>query len=318
MPAVPPVPHVVRFAAGRGLVAAARVLASLVAERDQAAQVDWDVVGLAHVQRQGGTVEAFAQEVAAQEGGDAAGAGDDLQHLGQDLVLQHFQHLGRCPVTGVRAVRGVRAAGAIRVEGAVSAARGVAAEAVVSRAQADQHLDCAGVEIAGNYGDEHRVAGHGPGGVAVQPGAAVAGADRRGGAVRGPPGPVLGDPLVLEDGVLVQVEQLGEVDVHQRLDRLPGPLGQEIRGQQAPHGLFQRVVAALRVGAQVTGSLRHGQGVEDGLDHRGAFRGEIAADDSGPGWNPTPAKTGRGGACGGGTRPGWPPRRGAPGGAPGG
>jgi hypothetical protein len=44
---------VVGFAAGRGLIAAARMLASLVAHCDQAPQVDRDVVGLAHVQRQG-------------------------------------------------------------------------------------------------------------------------------------------------------------------------------------------------------------------------------------------------------------------------
>ena len=47
--AVGPVLHVVRFAAGRGLVAAAGVLAPLVAERDQAPQVDRDVVILALV-----------------------------------------------------------------------------------------------------------------------------------------------------------------------------------------------------------------------------------------------------------------------------
>ena len=43
------VDDVVRFAAGGGLVAAAGVLASLVAQGDQAAQVDGDVVGLALV-----------------------------------------------------------------------------------------------------------------------------------------------------------------------------------------------------------------------------------------------------------------------------
>ena len=50
--AVLAVPHVVRFTAGRGLVAAAGVLASLVAQRHQAAQVDRDVVGLGQCQRQ--------------------------------------------------------------------------------------------------------------------------------------------------------------------------------------------------------------------------------------------------------------------------
>ena len=49
MPAVGAVHHVVRFAAGGGLVAAAGELAGLVAQGDQAAQVDGDVVGLALV-----------------------------------------------------------------------------------------------------------------------------------------------------------------------------------------------------------------------------------------------------------------------------
>jgi hypothetical protein len=51
--------------------------------------------GLADVQREGGAVQALAEQVPAQEGGDAAGAGDDLQDGGQDLVLQHRQHLPR-------------------------------------------------------------------------------------------------------------------------------------------------------------------------------------------------------------------------------
>jgi len=49
VPAVGAVHHVVRFAAGGGLVAAAGELAGLVAQGDQAAQVDGDVVGLALV-----------------------------------------------------------------------------------------------------------------------------------------------------------------------------------------------------------------------------------------------------------------------------
>jgi hypothetical protein len=52
VPAVGPVPDVVRLAAGGGLVAAAGVLAALVAQGDQAAQVDGDVVGLVQCQRQ--------------------------------------------------------------------------------------------------------------------------------------------------------------------------------------------------------------------------------------------------------------------------
>ncbi len=46
MTAVGPVDHVVRLASGRGLIAAARVLARLVPQRDQPPQVHRDVVGL--------------------------------------------------------------------------------------------------------------------------------------------------------------------------------------------------------------------------------------------------------------------------------
>jgi hypothetical protein len=47
--AVRAVHHVVRLASGRGLVAAAGELAMLVPQRDQPAQVEGDVVGLALV-----------------------------------------------------------------------------------------------------------------------------------------------------------------------------------------------------------------------------------------------------------------------------
>ena len=46
------------------------------------------------VQGQGGAVEALAQQLAAQEGRDPAGAGDDLQDPGDDVVFQLRQHLG--------------------------------------------------------------------------------------------------------------------------------------------------------------------------------------------------------------------------------
>jgi hypothetical protein len=49
VPAVLAVHHVVRLTPARGLAAAAGELTGLVPERDQAAQVDGDVVGLALV-----------------------------------------------------------------------------------------------------------------------------------------------------------------------------------------------------------------------------------------------------------------------------
>ncbi len=79
---------VVGFAAGRRLITAAGELAGLVPQRDQAAQVDRDVVGFADVEREGGAGQGLAEQLAAQDGGGAAGAGDDLEDLGQDLVFQ--------------------------------------------------------------------------------------------------------------------------------------------------------------------------------------------------------------------------------------
>jgi hypothetical protein len=61
---------------------------------------------------------------------------------------------------------------------------GTGAELVVADAQRDQVLDRGRVDVAGDHRDDHRVAGHLPGGVAVEPGAAVPGGDRVGGAAR--------------------------------------------------------------------------------------------------------------------------------------
>jgi hypothetical protein len=47
----------------------------------------------ADVQREGGPVEALSEQVPAQEGRCAAGAREDLQDLGQDLVLQVGQRV---------------------------------------------------------------------------------------------------------------------------------------------------------------------------------------------------------------------------------
>src|SRR6202041_99608 len=79
--------------AAGGLVAAAGELACRVAEGDQPPQVQRDVVGLADVEGEGGAGEGFAEQVAAQVGGGAAGAGDDLEDLAEDLVFHRGQRL---------------------------------------------------------------------------------------------------------------------------------------------------------------------------------------------------------------------------------
>ena len=111
----------------RGLVAAAGELACLVPQGDQAPQVQGDVVGLPDVQGEGGAGQGLAEQVAAQEGRGAAGAGDDLQDLGQDLVFHLGQRVSYCGgLVGVAGggagqlggdggsgVRGVRGGGAV-------------------------------------------------------------------------------------------------------------------------------------------------------------------------------------------------------------
>src|SRR5579875_3323623 len=218
--AVAAVHHVVRLAAGGGLVAAAGEPAALVAQRHQPPQVHRDLVRLADVQRQRGAIEAFPEQVAAQEGRDPARAGDDLEHLGQDLLLQHRHDLGvrPGPVLPVRVVRPGCAA--------VVSCGGLDPDPVIFDAHCNQIFDGGWIDVAGDHGHGHGVAHDGSGGVAVQPGPAVAGADRSGGPRRGPPRPVVRDPLVLEHGSVVQVQEFAEVDVHEGLDRLADPLRQ--------------------------------------------------------------------------------------------
>src|ERR1700722_13160276 len=299
------VDHVVGFAAARGLVAAAGVLAGGVPEGDQGETGDRDVVGLADVEREGGASQGLAEQLAAQGGGGTAGAGDDLQDLGQDLVFQLGEGgggrggdlcgllgaagggagqpgrdrggagqpggdrggavgvLGSGVGLGARAGRDCGAVG----DGVCGAGSGVCersgldAEMVVFHAQGDQVLDRGRVDVTDDHRDNHRVAGDLAGRVPFQPDAAVAGGDRVGGAVGGPPGPVPGDPGVLDGGVLVHRAELGEVDVDQGLHGLPGPLGQQVRGQEAAHCLFERVMVALRAGARVIAAPGGGQGV---------------------------------------------------------
>jgi hypothetical protein len=61
---------------------------------------------------------------------------------------------------------------------------GPGAQVMVLDARGDQVLDRGRVDVADDHGDDHGVTGDGPDGVAVQPGPAVAGTDRGGGAVR--------------------------------------------------------------------------------------------------------------------------------------
>jgi hypothetical protein len=104
--------------------------------------------------------------------------------------------------------------------------------------QAHQVIQGGGVDLAGDDRDDGGVAGHGPGGLAVQPGGAVAAGLGGGGAAGGPPDGHLADPLVLQDRPVIQGPQLGQGDVAPQLHRLPGPLRQQAAGDQAAHALI--------------------------------------------------------------------------------
>jgi hypothetical protein len=69
---------------------------------------------------------------------------------------------------------------------------GLGADAVVLDTRGNEVFDGGRVDVSGDHGDKHRVVGDRLGRVADQPGAAVADADRGGGAVGAPPGPRVG------------------------------------------------------------------------------------------------------------------------------
>jgi hypothetical protein len=113
--------------------------------------------------------------VPARERGDTAGPGEDLDDPGQDLLFQQSQRLG---VPGL--------SGLLRLP-CWSGLRGVSAGMVVPGAQADQVVECCGVQLAGDHRDDHRVTRDRAGRVAGQPGPAIRRSGRCGGAVSGPP-----------------------------------------------------------------------------------------------------------------------------------
>jgi hypothetical protein len=121
----------------------AGVLAVLIRQHDQAAQVHRDVVGLADVQREGRAVQALPEHVAAEERRYGAGTGDDLQDPGQDLLLQLGEGIrGSCGRV-IRAVIAVRA-GLAELD--------ADADGVIADARTDQVLDRIRVDVTGDDG----------------------------------------------------------------------------------------------------------------------------------------------------------------------
>ena len=158
----------------------------------------------------------------------------------------------------------------------------VAAELVQFHAEPDQVVQRVHVDVAGHDRGHRGVARDRRGGVAVQPRAVV----RAGlGGVRaagGPPRPHPPGPFLLQGGVGVEQEQVGQRDVRPGLDRLPGPLRQQAAGGQPAHRLRQRVVVPLALRPVILVPGRGGQRVQHRGDRGGALGGQVAVQDPGP------------------------------------
>src|SRR5579864_2640414 len=85
--------QVVHLTRGGGLVAAAGPAAVLVPQDDRAADRGRDVRAAAHVQRQRRAGQPGAELVLAEEGGQTAGAGDQVHGPADDRVLEHLPGL---------------------------------------------------------------------------------------------------------------------------------------------------------------------------------------------------------------------------------
>jgi hypothetical protein len=144
------------------------------------------------------------------------------------------------------------------------------------QAQADQIVQDGGVHVAGHDGGDGGVAGEGVGGVAVEPGGAVAAGDRGGGAGGGPAGPDPFGPGLLQFGAGVQGQQVGQGDVRDDLGGLPGPGRDQAGGDQPVHRLGEGVVVALGVGPVMVGAAGRGQCLQHGADERRAFGCQVA------------------------------------------
>ena len=156
-----------------------------------------------------------------------------------------------------------------------------AAEPVQLHAEPDQIVQGVDVDVAGDDGRHGGVAGDGRGGVAVEPGAVAGAGLGRGRAAGRPPGPDLRGPFFLQRRVAVEQQQVGQGDVDPGLDRLPGPLGHQVRRGQPAHRFLERVVVPLPLGPVVFLPGRGGQRVQHGGDRGGALGGQVPVHDPG-------------------------------------
>ena len=264
MAAVGLVPDVVDLARRRGLMTAAGPPAPLIPQDHRVADPGRDRAGVPDVERQARPGQPGAQLPGPQETGQAARTGQQVRGLADDRLpdrlprtyptagpartAAHRNRPGRGSLAGPGAAgsgRGWRRGGvAGRVGGLAGPGGrgrvrlGVTAGAVACQLQAerDEVVQDAGVDVAGDDRGDRGVAGQGAGGVAVQPGAAVAAGPVGGfGAAGRPADPHLGDPLGLQHRPVIQSAQLGQRDVRPHLDRLPGAFGEQAAGGQPAH-----------------------------------------------------------------------------------
>ena len=158
--------QVVDLAGRRGLVAAAGEPAVLVPQDDRPADRGRDVAADPDVQGEAGAGEAGAELPAAQEPGQPARPGQQVDGLADDGLLE-----GLPDADGARVRRGRAAA----VTGGANPAV-VVADLVELDAQPDQLIQRGRVDLAGDDGGQRGVTSERAGGVAVQLRPAVAAA----------------------------------------------------------------------------------------------------------------------------------------------
>ena len=88
-------------------------------------------------------------------------------------------------------------------------------------------------------------------------------------------------PLLQQRRTALQHHQVRQRDMRPDLDRLPGPLGQQVRRHEPPHGLLQAIVAPLGLRPGVLRPGRSRQRIQHRRDDRRALRGEVAGQDPG-------------------------------------
>ncbi len=312
-----PVDHVVRLGRGGRLVASAGPGAPLVPRGHGPPDPPRNVIDIAGIQRERLAVKRGAgEQIATQVRGKAGFAGQQL-HTAADELAHQLPHPRRVPA-GVqlqqpraesRYVRRTQVPGAgggrvwFRVvSGGLAAAGPVVAGVVVACGAAgcaavvlavpvqvpvelgsglEQVIKGAEVGVGGDQGEQSRVADDALGGAAGEPRCAVAAGGLGGGAVAGPAGDEPVGPGPLEFGAVVELDEVGEADVDDGLDRAAAFGREKVGAEQTQRCLVERVVHAGVAAPGVLGSGFLAQAGKHGPQRRRAFGGQFAGQDAG-------------------------------------